>query len=35
VFLVKELPRNTMGKIEKAKLREAYKTTFAQPARVR
>lgn len=29
VFLVKELPRNTMGKIEKAKLRATYKGTFA------
>ncbi|QEX19386.1 malonyl-CoA synthase [Hypericibacter terrae] len=35
VFLVKELPRNTMGKVEKAKLRETYKATFAQAAAVR
>ncbi|MGH6939723.1 AMP-binding enzyme, partial [Hypericibacter sp.] len=34
VFLVKELPRNTMGKVEKAKLRDTYKTTFAQAAAV-
>jgi malonyl-CoA/methylmalonyl-CoA synthetase len=35
VFLATELPRNTMGKVEKAKLREIYKTTFASAAPVR
>jgi malonyl-CoA/methylmalonyl-CoA synthetase len=30
VFLVDQLPRNAMGKIEKAKLRESYKATFAE-----
>jgi malonyl-CoA/methylmalonyl-CoA synthetase len=29
VFLVEQLPRNAMGKVEKAKLRETYKGTFA------
>jgi malonyl-CoA/methylmalonyl-CoA synthetase len=29
VFLVEQLPRNAMGKIEKARLRETYKATFA------
>jgi malonyl-CoA/methylmalonyl-CoA synthetase len=29
VFLVEQLPRNAMGKVEKAKLRETYKATFA------
>lgn len=29
VFLVDQLPRNAMGKIEKAKLRESYKAVFA------
>jgi malonyl-CoA/methylmalonyl-CoA synthetase len=33
VFLVEQLPRNTMGKIEKAKLRETYKATFAGAGR--
>jgi malonyl-CoA/methylmalonyl-CoA synthetase len=35
VFLIEQLPRNTMGKVEKAKLREAYKAIFANavPAR--
>lgn len=28
VFFVDELPRNTMGKVQKAKLREDYKATF-------
>ncbi len=32
VFLVKELPRNTMGKVEKARLRDIYKATFAKAA---
>jgi malonyl-CoA/methylmalonyl-CoA synthetase len=33
VFLVEQLPRNAMGKVEKAKLRETYKATFAAPRR--
>ena len=32
VFLVDQLPRNAMGKVEKAKLRETYKSTFAAGA---
>jgi malonyl-CoA/methylmalonyl-CoA synthetase len=28
VFLVDELPRNTMGKVQKNQLRETYKETF-------
>lgn len=33
VFVVEQLPRNTMGKVQKNVLRERYKTTFS-PARV-
>ena len=29
VFLVDELPRNTMGKVQKNQLRETYKETFS------
>ena len=33
VFLVDALPRNAMGKVQKNLLREAYRTTFAAPAK--
>jgi malonyl-CoA/methylmalonyl-CoA synthetase len=29
VFIVEQLPRNTMGKVQKAQLRETYKDTFS------
>jgi malonyl-CoA/methylmalonyl-CoA synthetase len=29
VYFVKELPRNTMGKVQKNQLRDAYKESFA------
>jgi malonyl-CoA/methylmalonyl-CoA synthetase len=32
VFVVEDLPRNAMGKVQKNVLRERYKTTFTQPA---
>ena len=32
VFVVEDLPRNTMGKVQKNVLRERYKTTFTPPA---
>jgi malonyl-CoA/methylmalonyl-CoA synthetase len=31
VFVVAEIPRNAMGKVQKAALREQYKATFASP----
>jgi len=33
VFVVEELPRNTMGKVQKNVLRERYKSTFTPPSR--
>jgi malonyl-CoA/methylmalonyl-CoA synthetase len=33
VFVVEDLPRNAMGKVQKNVLRERYKTTFTPPAR--
>ena len=33
VFVVEDLPRNTMGKVQKNVLRERYKNTFMPPAR--
>jgi malonyl-CoA/methylmalonyl-CoA synthetase len=30
IFIAPELPRNTMGKVQKAQLRETYKDTFAK-----
>jgi malonyl-CoA/methylmalonyl-CoA synthetase len=32
VFVVEDLPRNAMGKVQKNVLRERYKTTFVPPA---
>jgi malonyl-CoA/methylmalonyl-CoA synthetase len=32
IFFIKELPRNTMGKVQKAKLRELYHETFSRIA---
>ena len=34
VFFVETLPRNTMGKVQKALLRETYKDTFSEGARL-
>ena len=31
LFVVDELPRNTMGKVQKKALREAYKNTYQKP----
>ena len=31
VFIVAELPRNAMGKVQKAELRKTYASTFASP----
>jgi malonyl-CoA/methylmalonyl-CoA synthetase len=33
VFFVDELPRNAMGKVEKARLRDRYRETFSSPSR--
>jgi malonyl-CoA/methylmalonyl-CoA synthetase len=33
VFVVEELPRNTMGKVQKNVLRDRYKSTFTTPSR--
>jgi malonyl-CoA/methylmalonyl-CoA synthetase len=33
VFVVEDLPRNAMGKVQKNVLRERYKNTFTPPAR--
>ena len=33
VFVVEDLPRNTMGKVQKNVLRERYKTTFTPQTR--
>ena len=33
VFVVEELPRNTMGKVQKNVLRDRYKSTFTPPSR--
>jgi malonyl-CoA/methylmalonyl-CoA synthetase len=33
VIFVEELPRNTMGKVQKNVLREAYKNIYAKPAK--
>jgi malonyl-CoA/methylmalonyl-CoA synthetase len=30
VYLIDELPRNTMGKVQKAQLRETYKESFSE-----
>lgn len=32
IWVIKELPRNTMGKIQKAQLRKQYEDTFTSPA---
>ena len=32
IWVIKELPRNTMGKIQKAQLRKQYADTFTSPA---
>jgi malonyl-CoA/methylmalonyl-CoA synthetase len=32
VFVVEDLPRNTMGKVQKNVLRDRYRTTFTPPA---
>lgn len=32
IWVIKELPRNTMGKIQKAQLRKQYENTFTSPA---
>jgi malonyl-CoA/methylmalonyl-CoA synthetase len=32
IFVVEELPRNAMGKVQKNVLRERYKSTFTRPA---
>jgi malonyl-CoA/methylmalonyl-CoA synthetase len=33
VFIVEDLPRNTMGKVQKNILRDRYRSTFTPPAR--
>jgi malonyl-CoA/methylmalonyl-CoA synthetase len=33
VFVVEDLPRNTMGKVQKNVLRDRYKSTFTPPSR--
>jgi malonyl-CoA/methylmalonyl-CoA synthetase len=35
IFVVEELPRNTMGKVQKNVLRDRYKSTFTPPQRGR